>query len=40
METAMWKLIEGDKDDNTWRIQTNEPTVIRKLRRRTTATHF
>ena len=38
METAMWKFPNGDKDDNTWRIQTQETKVIRKLRRRTTAT--
>ena len=38
METAMWKWGYGDEDDNVWRLQTAEPQVIRKLRKRENAT--
>ena len=38
METALWKWGYGDEDDNVWRLQTAEPQVIRKLRKRENAT--
>ena len=34
METALWKWRYGDEDDHVWRLQTEEPKVIRKLRKR------
>ena len=37
METAMWQWGYGDEDDNVWRLQTAEPKVIRKLRKRENA---
>ena len=38
METALWKWGYGDKDDHVWRLQTEETHVIRKLKRRNSAT--
>ena len=37
METAIWKWGYGDKDDHVWRLQTEETHVIRKLKRRNSA---
>ena len=37
METVLWKWGYGDEDDNVWRLQTAEPKVIRKLRKRENA---
>ena len=34
-KTCLWQEV---KRDSRWRIQTNDPSVIRKLRRRKTAT--
>ena len=34
MDTAMWRFNTHDKNCTIWRIQTEEPKVIRKLRRR------
>ena len=34
MQTAMWKSNPYDKQSDTWKIQTEEPKVIRKLRKR------
>ena len=36
-ETALWKWGYGNEKDNIWRLQTEEPHVIRKLRKRNTA---
>jgi len=37
METAMWKWGYGDEDDHIWRLQTEETHIIRKLKRRNSA---
>ena len=37
METAIWKWGYGDEDDHIWRLQTEENHVIRKLKRRNSA---
>ena len=37
METTMWKWGYGDEDDHIWRLQTEENHVIRKLKRRDSA---
>ena len=37
METALWKWGYGDKDGHVWRLQTEENHVIRKLKRRNSA---
>ena len=34
VQTAMWKSNPYDKQSDTWKIQTEEPKVIRKLRKR------
>ena len=34
METALWRFKTNDKNCQMWRLQTEEPSVIRKLRRR------
>ena len=37
MKTAIWKWGYGDEDDHIWRLQTEETHVIRKLKRRNSA---
>ena len=35
--SVIWKWGYGDEDDNVWQLQTAEPKVIRKLRKRESA---
>ena len=37
METAIWKWGYGDEKDRIWRLQTEDPKLIRKLQRRNSA---
>ena len=37
METAIWKWGYGDEKDKIWRLQTEDPKLIRKLQRRNSA---